>query len=151
MVQSVVRMLQANIQKAGLEIDVNMSQNLPDLNADERMVRRILTNLLSNAIKFTPEGGVISISVSVCGDDCLCLTVQDNGIGIPAHEMENVLKPFHQVENQMTRRFEGTGLGLPLVQAITHAHGGELKLSSQLGVGTSVTVTLPASRIQSLG
>ncbi len=143
MVRSTIRMLQANILKADLAIEINMKENLPDLNADERMIRQILMNLLSNAIKFTPAGGKITIAISTCGDQCLCLSVQDNGIGIPAHEIENVLKPFHQVENPMTRRFDGSGLGLPLVQAITHAHGGELKLFSQQGVGTTVSVKLP--------
>ena len=80
------------------------------------------------------------------------LEVKDNGMGIRESDLDRVLNPFEQATDETySRSIEGAGLGLYLTQAIAQSHGGDLKISSQLGVGTSVTVTLPASRIQSLG
>ncbi|MBT4018900.1 MAG: PAS domain S-box protein [Alphaproteobacteria bacterium] len=113
---------------------------------DERLIRQIMLNLLSNSIKFTPAGGSVHVTVNVLESDILTITVQDTGIGIAKDDIPKVLAPFGQVEGGLDRRFEGTGLGLPLVTSLAELHGGKLDLKSDPGKGTTAIVTLPADR-----
>ena len=134
----------------------NFTADLPDrpvgFTGDERQIRQILMNLLTNAVKFTDVDGTITLRLTVDPDVGAELEVKDNGMGIRESDLDRVLNPFEQATDETySRSIEGAGLGLYLTQAIAQSHGGDLKISSQLGVGTSVTVTLPASRIQSLG
>jgi signal transduction histidine kinase len=103
---------------------------------------------LSNAVKFTPTGGAITIRLRRQRDDCLAIAVSDTGIGIRQEDVAVVMAPFGQVDTGLNRKFEGTGLGLPLTKAFVEMHGGTLALESELGKGTTVTVTLPAKRVQ---
>ncbi|WP_085552647.1 sensor histidine kinase [Azospirillum agricola] len=132
------------VQK-GIGLAASMEPELPDLLADERALRQILLNLLSNAVKFTPAGGHIVVTADRAELD-LRLRVTDTGIGIPQSELEQVLEPFHQVDNSHTRRYAGTGLGLGLVKSLVEMHQGSLGLTSALGRGTTATVVLPAGR-----
>jgi signal transduction histidine kinase len=124
-----------------------LPSGLPDLYADERAFKQILLNLLSNAVKFTPSGGRTELSATLTEGGGLALTVADSGIGIAPKDLERVLEPFHQVDNSHTRRYSGTGLGLPLVKSLIELHGGRLMLESRLGQGTSATVSYPAKRL----
>ncbi len=132
-------------QQAQVGLEFPMAPNLPTLRADERKLKQILVNLLSNAIKFTEAGGQVSLSVenSQAG---VVLKVTDTGIGIPAHAIGKALEPFGQVDNQLSRRFEGSGLGLPLAKSFTELHGGKLLIKSEVNHGTTVSVRLPAAR-----
>jgi len=114
--------------------------------ADERRLRQILINLLSNAVKFTPEGGRVRLS-TLRVPEGLAIEVSDTGIGIAAADIPKALTPFGQVDSKISRKHEGTGLGLPLVKHLAELHGGSLSLTSELNVGTIVTVLLPAKRI----
>jgi len=114
--------------------------------ADDRAVRQILFNLLSNAIKFTPDRGRIAVTCQAEGNDAISIAVSDTGIGIPADRIHLVLKPFERIGDAYTRNQEGTGLGLSLVDSLVKAHNGTLSIQSVLGSGTTVTVTLPATR-----
>jgi signal transduction histidine kinase len=114
--------------------------------ADERRLRQILINLLSNAVKFTAEGGEVNLSTLRVSEG-LAIEVCDTGIGIAAGDIPKVLTPFGQVDSKVSRQHEGTGLGLPLVKHLAELHGGTLNLASELNVGTTVTVLLPARRI----
>lgn len=143
----VLRMLRQSIETARVGLKIAMPATLPFIRADEQQVRRVLVNLLSNAIKFTPAGGGITLCACELEDGGLELCVCDTGIGIPPDKLDKVLEPFEQVENSFTRTRAGTGLGLPLTKAMIEAHGGRLKLESELGQGTRVRVTLPAERI----
>jgi two-component system, cell cycle sensor histidine kinase PleC len=116
--------------------------------ADERLIRQVTVNLITNAIKFTPPGGRIEVSALVSRMGGFSLQVKDTGIGIPAGDLERVLRPFEQVESATARRHGGTGLGLPYSKKIVEIHGGSLSLSSRENVGTTVTVELPASRVR---
>jgi signal transduction histidine kinase len=115
--------------------------------ADERLLLQIIANLLTNAIKFTPEGGTVRLYVTANIQKGIFIKVTDTGIGIAPENIDRVLRPFEQVETSYSRRHAGSGLGLPYAKRLTELHGGELKIESELGKGTTASVTLPASRL----
>jgi signal transduction histidine kinase len=105
-------------------------------------LERVIGNLVGNALKFTEPGGRVRVSADRRGDRAR-LTVADTGIGIPADELDSVFDKFFRSRNAQYHAIQGTGLGLPIVHAIVESHGGEVSVSSQEGVGTTVTVLLP--------
>ncbi len=115
--------------------------------AVERMIRQIMINLLGNAIKFTPAGGSVTVSSAAAEDGGYAVIVQDSGIGMTEKEVDQALTPFGQVQNKLTARHNGTGLGLPLAKAMLELHGGTLAISSLPGHGTRIVLSFPASRI----
>jgi len=117
------------------------------LHVDERRFRQILLNLLSNAVKFTNSGGRIEIAAIPCADKGLTLEIRDNGIGMKPEDIPKALSPFGQIDSALNRQYEGTGLGLPLVKEFVELHDGILELSSEINVGTTATIWLPASRL----
>ena len=120
---------------------------IPLLHADERKVKQILLNLLSNAIKFTPDGGKVTLKIWSHAESGYLFQVSDTGIGIPLENISMALAPFQQIDSGLNRKYDGTGLGLPLTKSLVEMHGGYLDLQSKVGVGTTVTVRLPAERI----
>ncbi len=133
--------------KAGVAFHAAMPVPSPRLYVDARKFIQIFLNLLSNAFKFTPSGGSITLQAAVERDGGLTVTVRDTGIGIAAEDLESVLAPFGQVELAFSRQHHGTGLGLPLAKALAELHGGTLAIESAVGAGTTVTVSLPSSRV----
>lgn len=131
-----------------LIVETSIQDDFPLVLGDERIISQIILNLLSNAIKFTPERGTIAISVSLSEAGEILILVADTGIGIARDHLEMVLEPFAQVEDVMTRSTHGSGLGLALCRQFAELHGGRLTIASTVGVGTSVTVVLPAWRAQ---
>lgn len=119
---------------------------LPKLWADERAIRQITLNLLSNAVKFTPQGGEITLTVGWTAGGGQYLSVRDSGPGIPEEEIPIVLAAFGQGSIAHKNAEAGTGLGLPIVQALVGLHGGQFSLQSKLRVGTEVTVAFPRAR-----
>ncbi|MBF0094046.1 MAG: PAS-domain containing protein [Alphaproteobacteria bacterium] len=140
------RMVSKRAANARISLAFDLSPDLPRLFADERRMRQILLNLLSNAVKFTDDGGIISASAALNDDGEIVMTVADSGIGIHEADLEKAMEPFSQVDSGLDRKYEGTGLGLPLTKALVELHGGALRLDSTLGVGTTVTVTFPRER-----
>jgi signal transduction histidine kinase len=116
------------------------------LRADERRIRQILLNLLSNAVKFTEEGGTVRVSARV-EHQGMVIHVADSGIGMSAEDLNRVMEPFVQADTRLSRKYEGTGLGLPLTKALVLAHGGSLTLNSIPYQGTTVTVVFPPERV----
>lgn len=146
-VDACVRLVQGRAAEAGVALTVEVSDELPPLRADERMVKQILLNLLSNAVKFTPKGGSVTVSAAV-NDGALEIIVADTGIGIAEADIPKVMTPFFQVDSSFNKKFPGTGLGLPLANAMTELHGGTLRLQSTVSVGTTATVRFPAERLR---
>jgi two-component system, cell cycle sensor histidine kinase PleC len=124
-----------------LAIDANIEQAISVV-ADRRATKQILVNLLSNAVKFTPDGGKVVVRTRLLGDN-IVLTIADTGIGIAAHSLARLGRPFEQVESQLTKTYHGSGLGLAIARSLTHLHGGSMRLRSKLGAGTVVCVSLP--------
>ena len=115
------------------------------MNGDPAKLRQIFLNLLSNAIKFTDEGGTVSVDVTA-SDAAIAVSVADTGIGMDPEDVEIAFQPFGQVDNRLERRYEGTGLGLPLTKALVDLHRGDIIIESARGRGTRVIVTLPVAQ-----
>jgi two-component system, cell cycle sensor histidine kinase PleC len=110
--------------------------------ADRRAVKQVTLNLLSNAMKFTHRGGQVTVSSAEDGE-FMTITVADTGIGIPPQALDQLGRPFVQVENQLTRKHPGSGLGLAIARSLVELHGGRMTIDSTEGVGTTVVVRMP--------
>ncbi len=130
--------------RIGLSCDVD--ETLPTLVADARKLRQVAYNLLANAVKFTPEGGHVGVEARV-EDDGVRVTVWDTGIGIGVADQQRVFRAFEQAESSMTRKYEGTGLGLALVKRFVEQHGGQVSVHSTPGKGSRFSFTLPRTRL----
>ena len=139
---SVARLIRPRTVEHGLSMVMDLPETPILLNADKRAVKQVLINLLSNAVKFTPESGTVTLGCQPWQDG-VEFTVSDTGIGIDEKEMHVALAPFGQIDSQFNRKYEGTGLGLPIVKGIVELHGGTLEIRSQPGDGTTVTVRFP--------
>ena len=126
----------------GVELDHAMAGQLPSLHADRRSIKQILINLLTNSIKFTPADGAVSLTIAASASD-MTFTVADNGQGISPDQLPHVTDPFTRVEKDPLHANEGWGLGLAITKSLVDLHQGDLKIESELGVGTTVRVTLP--------
>ena len=133
--------------ECGLTLTHNLPESVPRLRADERKIKQICINLLSNAVKFTESGGEVMFDVGRSRDGGVYLRVADTGIGIAKADIDKALSPFMQLDSAMERKYEGTGLGLPLTKALIELHAGTLSVNSKVGVGTSVTVFFPKERV----
>jgi signal transduction histidine kinase len=142
----VVRISGPPIDKAGVSVTIDLPADLPWLRGDEGKTRQVFFNLVSNAVKFTPAGGRIEISGRFDDQDGLSITVADSGIGIAPQDLSRVLEPFVQVDSSLSRRHQGTGLGLPAVKGIMELHQGRIELQSTVGIGTAATITFPPAR-----
>jgi signal transduction histidine kinase len=147
--QSCLTIVKKRAQAGDVKIEYDAASDLPALHADERKLKQILINLLSNAIKFTPGKGLVTIRIWDSMDSGYVLQITDTGIGIALADIPTALDPFRQVDSGLNRKYEGTGLGLPLTKALAESHGGTLDLQSAVGIGTTVTVRFPAERIVS--
>jgi signal transduction histidine kinase len=146
-VEACVRMCRGRAEAERIHLAFMGGQSEIRVLADERLLLQILANLVTNAIKFTRQGGAVRLYASATPETGIVLEVADTGIGIAAENIERVLRPFEQVETSYSRRHTGSGLGLPYAKRLAELHGGSLKLESELGKGTKVTVTLPPSRL----
>jgi signal transduction histidine kinase len=120
------------------------------LRLDLAKITQVFSNVLSNAIKFTAAGGSIDIDSDLTPEGGLVIWIRDTGQGIAAEDLERVLQPFGQLEDHLTRQNSGIGLGLPVARSLVRLHGGELTLTSELGVGTTVEISLPRERLRPL-
>ena len=150
-VQSCVKLIDEQARTSGVEVMVEIADaSQPRLRADGRMLKQILINLLSNAVKFTAPGGKATVKAWHDPEEGHVLQVIDTGSGIAPDDIPKALARFGQVDGDLERRCEGTGLGLPLTVSLVELHGGSLDLQSDMGVGTTVTVRFPAERVVGL-
>jgi PAS domain S-box-containing protein len=134
-------------QDAGVALKAEVPQSMPPVHADRRAIGQVLVNLLTNAVKFTPRGGEVALSVD-WNDRDFTIKVSDTGVGIAPEMLERLGTPFFQVQQTYTRSHEGTGLGLAITKSLVTMHGGDLKIASVPGKGTTITVTLPRPQVQ---
>ncbi|MEI6877042.1 MAG: ATP-binding protein, partial [Spirochaetota bacterium] len=129
--------------RKGIELELDMPDELPCIEADELKVKEIIYNLLSNAVKFTPQGGRITMKARRMAGE-IEIEVRDTGIGIAAENMGKIFEGFFRVDTPYSRLTEGTGLGLPLSRKMVELHGGTLSVESAgLDHGTTIRFTLP--------
>ena len=131
----------------GISLERDVPGKLPQLRADQRKLKQILLNLISNGIKFTVRGGTVTVGARQDEGGGMAIRIADTGIGMAPEDIPTAMSRFRQVDGELDRKFEGTGLGLPLTKELVEMHGGTLHLESEPGVGTVVTVLFPAERI----
>ncbi|NQU60721.1 MAG: PAS domain S-box protein [Rhodospirillales bacterium] len=146
-INDALRVVQGRAEDDQITLSASISVDLPELVADRVRVKQVLLNLLSNAVKFTPSGGAVSVSAFIDEDRSMVVSVTDTGHGIAEEEIQEILEPFTQAKSGHAKRQEGTGLGLYLSKTLMKEHGGTLKIESELGKGTTVTIRFPKSRI----
>ncbi|MFC1673354.1 PAS domain-containing sensor histidine kinase [Pseudomonadota bacterium] len=146
MAQACLKLVHAKAEKKNISISLDVPGSLPFLQADETRIKQVLINLTSNAIKFTDKDGQVEVGAHCDDQGALKMFVKDNGRGIAAENIPMILEPFRQVEDIFTRTHEGSGLGLPLSKRLVELHGGLMIIDSELGKGTTVTVSFPATR-----
>ena len=144
LVKECVRLVRGKASEQGLQIVLRMTP-LPQLWIDRLRVKQVLLNILSNAVKFTEKGN-ITIETRCDADGSVIICVRDTGIGIEAGEIPRLFEPFRQVDSKLSRKYEGTGLGLSLVKTLVELHDGDVQITSTPGAGTSVKISFPASR-----
>ncbi|WP_176787778.1 PAS domain-containing sensor histidine kinase [Roseospirillum parvum] len=141
------RLIAPRAADAGVVFEVQAPSGLPSLLADRRRVLQVLLNLLSNAVKFTPAGGRVGLTAAPEPGGGLVIGVEDSGIGMSDAGLAKALSPFEQVDNVLSRRHDGIGLGLPLTRHLMEMHGGRLELTSTPGQGTIARARFPAGRV----
>lgn len=142
-----IGMVQLRARAKNISISSQIEPQLPAIWADEKSLRQVILNLLSNAVKFTPQGGEITVKVGWTAGGGEYVAIKDNGPGIPEEEIPVVLSAFGQGSIAIKSAEQGTGLGLPIVQAILAKHDGQFVLKSKLREGTEVIAILPAKRV----
>ncbi len=125
-----------------------IGESLPEVSADSVKLRQVFTNLVTNAIKFTPPGGTVRVTARTAGDGVVVVAIADTGVGMTEEEIRVAVTPFGQVDGGKNRWREGTGLGLPIAEALVRLHGGILSIESAKGAGTTVSVALPTAAQQ---
>jgi len=146
-IASALRLVKPRADDAGISLHYDHRHGDVAIKVDETALKRVLINLLANAVKFSEAGGsvVVSSEFDVCGG--FAISVADQGIGMAPEEIPIALTPFRQVNSGLQRKYEGTGLGLPIAKELVEMHGGTLTIESAPGTGTRVTILLPAARV----
>ena len=141
---AVAETIRPQLEAKGMFLDGDLDTGELTVAADQRNLEQILLNLLSNAIKFSPRGSRITMQAASM-DDAVRITIADKGEGIPRDRLEEIFEPFIQVDSTLTRRHEGTGLGLPISRDLAEAMDGTISVTSDLGKGTTFTLVLPSA------
>jgi two-component system, cell cycle sensor histidine kinase PleC len=143
-VRSCLLITEVKAREKGIVVEAALPERPLSVYADPLRLKQVLINLMSNAVKFTPDNGKVMISVSP-QPGAMSIEISDNGVGMTQAEIETALRPFGQVDQGFNKKYEGTGLGLPISAALVGLHGGELTVESEKGKGTRVRVLLPKS------
>ena len=149
-VEDAIRLMHNRADAAGLDLVVDLP-DLPEIEGDYRALKQVLLNLLSNALKFTPRGGQVTVTAALelgGQGERVRVSVHDTGIGISEEDMERLARPFEQIESQLSKSQQGSGLGLALTKSLVQMHNGVLDLKSEPGQGTTASFALPLHQSQ---
>ena len=146
-IRSIETLVRGRAERGGVTLESEVSHGLPPMRGDKRKLKQILLNLVSNAVKFTDPGGTVTQKAWCDSTGGHVLQVCDTGVGMAPQDLPKAMSQFGQVRELDGRSNEGTGLGLPLAQALVELHGGEFQLESTLGVGTTATARFPPDRV----
>ena len=143
LLKKVTNAMKLTAEDSGHMILVETEPNLPPMVGDRERIEQVVVNILSNAVKYTPSGGRIRLAAQCAGANHVRITVEDNGVGIPADDVPRLFERFYRVDKARSRAAGGTGLGLAIAKEIVEQHEGKIALTSEYGKGTTVTITLP--------
>jgi CheY-like chemotaxis protein/anti-sigma regulatory factor (Ser/Thr protein kinase) len=145
--KSSLSFIKTQAAKKSITVTYTNQAQVPKIFADARRLKQVLVNLLTNAVKFTPEKGHVTLSVKTDLDqDLIAFSVIDDGVGIDQMDLQKLFQPFVQVDSSLNRHYEGTGLGLALVQKLTDMHGGSVHVQSEVGKGSCFTIHLSCNQ-----
>lgn len=143
LLKKVANAMHLTIQDSGHEMAVEAPDDLPQIVGDRERIEQVVVNILSNAVKYTPSGGHIRLAACALAGNRVRITVEDDGVGIPAADVPRLFERFYRVDKARSRAAGGTGLGLAIAKEIVEQHEGKIALASEYGKGTTVTITLP--------
>jgi PAS domain S-box-containing protein len=146
-IEPAIRMVRPRAESAQLRLGTQLNSAQKVLFVDQRLLLQAVVNLLANAVKFTPHEGVVEVIVEDDSDGGIAISVRDTGIGIVEEDLKRLGEPFVQIDNRISRKFEGAGLGLSIAKQIVQLHGGRLSIESVPQKGTTVRIRLPANRV----
>jgi signal transduction histidine kinase/ABC-type amino acid transport substrate-binding protein len=142
-IEKMVKLVSPLAEKKGIDLRLEIAEDIQSATTDQRRLEQVILNLLNNAVKFT-EKGQVRISCRVENGHCL-LAVSDTGIGIRPEELPDLFQPFHQIDSGLTRKHEGSGLGLSICKKLVEMMGGAIQVESQWGQGSTFTVRFPGT------
>ena len=151
MLKNVAGAMKLTAEDSGHELTVDTPDDLPQIVGDRERIEQVVVNILSNAVKYTPSGGHIRLSACAVPKNRVRITVEDDGVGIPAADVPRLFERFYRVDKARSRAAGGTGLGLAIAKEIVEQHEGKIALASEYGKGTIVTITLPTDLAANTG
>jgi signal transduction histidine kinase len=137
-----VELMRLSAEEKGITMTCDIAEALPSFAGDRGGMEAVFVNLISNGIKYTPQGGNVNVTLNKVGKD-IRFKVVDNGMGIPAGDMDRIFEKFYRIKTEQTRSISGSGLGLSIVQGVVNAHGGSIRAESEVGKGTTFFISLP--------
>lgn len=149
-VNKAIAAIRARAQAEGIELQIDVSEDLPLVDIDPQRIGQVLRNLLDNALRHTPSGGEITIAAHA-DDQQVTVSVRDTGSGIAPEDLPYVFERFYRADKSRSRATGGAGLGLAIARQLVEAHGGRIDVQSEVGHGTQFTFTLPVAEVQSGG
>jgi len=141
LIKEVLGFLAKESEIRNISIKYNVEDNLPSIKSDKGQLQQVFLNIINNSFEAIEDGSTIDITFDVVNEDKVAVTISDKGRGIPAKDLERIFEPFFTTKNE-----KGTGLGLSITYGIVEKLGGDIRVDSQVGKGTSFTVTLPVKK-----
>ncbi|HAD04308.1 MAG TPA: PAS domain-containing sensor histidine kinase, partial [Desulfuromonas sp.] len=141
--EHVVALLEQKIRERRISIDILGLAGAPGVLADPGRLEQVFVNLVDNAVKYTPAGGSVTLTATA-EEDRVVVAVRDTGIGIPSRDLPRIFERFYRVDKARSRKLGGTGLGLAITKHIVQTHGGEVRVQSEPGTGSTFSILLPA-------
>ncbi|MEL6270620.1 MAG: ATP-binding protein, partial [Chloroflexota bacterium] len=129
-------------EKPNLSVEMSVADDVPILNVDENMITRAITNLVDNAIKYTPDGGRVEVGINR-ENDAVVISISDDGYGISEENQKKLFQRHSRIHRKEHARVKGTGLGLFIVRSVAQRHGGDARVHSVLGEGTTFSLLIP--------